>query len=98
MSSRPSAGLLIGLVAALLAVPAVAADPAPSKKSASDPNERICENITLTGSRLAVKKICATRSQWNERLRLDREAIDQAQRSANGPCNTINTRSGAPTC
>lgn len=88
---------VIGSLGALLAMPAAAADLIPAPKS-GDPNERICEKITLTGSRLAVKKICATRAQWAERLRLDREAVDQAQRAANAPCSTTNTRTGAPTC
>jgi hypothetical protein len=89
--------LLMGSIAALLVLPAAAANSAPTAKG-TDPNERICENITLTGSRLATKRICATRAQWAERLRLDREAIDQAQRAANPPCATVNTHSGAPTC
>lgn len=46
-------------------------------------NERVCENITLTGSRLATKRYCGTRAEWEERKRLDREVIDAAQRS---PC------------
>lgn len=89
--------LFIGSISALLAMPAAAANRVDTAVG-GDPNERICEKITLTGSRLAVKKICATRAQWAERLRLDREAIDQAQRAANPPCTTTNTHTGAPTC
>jgi hypothetical protein len=66
--------------------------------SAKDPNERICEKETIVGSRLATRRVCATRAEWEEKRRLDREAVDQAQRSANGPCQTVNTHSGAPAC
>lgn len=68
------------------------------KKRAVDLNEKVCEEIVYTGSRLGVKRVCGTRAEWEERRRLDKEAIDRAQMSPNGPCNTINTHSGAPSC
>lgn len=67
-------------------------------KPAADPNERICEKQTVVGSRLAVRRVCATRAEWAEKRRLDREAIDKTQLSPNGPCQTVNTHSGAPGC
>jgi hypothetical protein len=90
--TRLSAAVLIALGSA------VQAGPAPSAKDQGDPNERVCEKIGTIGSRLATKKVCATRAEWDEKRRLDREAVDQAQRAANGPCQTINTHSGAPSC
>ena len=63
-----------------------------------DPNEKVCENITAIGSRLSKKRVCATRAEWAEKRKLDREAIDQAQRAANGPCQTTNTHTGAAAC
>jgi hypothetical protein len=69
----------------------------PSSKK-GDPNEVVCEKITAIGTRLATKRVCATRAEWAEKRKLDREAVDQAQRSANGPCQTVNTHSGAPAC
>jgi len=61
-----------------------------------DPNERICEKITLVGSRLATKKFCGTRAEWAERKRQDREALEAAQRS---PCMlTHNSGNGKPAC
>ena len=66
--------------------------------SAKDPNERICEKQTVVGSRLATRRVCATRAEWEEKRRLDKEAIDRAQMSPNGPCQTVNTHSGAPSC
>lgn len=61
-----------------------------------DPNERICENITPIGSRLATKRFCGTRAEWADRRRQDREAIENAQRS---PCVlTHNGGTGHPSC
>ena len=66
---------------------AVAADPAqPSIQNARprlDPNQRICEDITQVGSRLATKRICATRSEWETQKRADKNMVDDIQRS---PC------------
>ena len=46
-------------------------------------NEKVCETVTVTGSRLGKKRFCATRAEWEERRRLDREEVEKAQRS---PC------------
>lgn len=65
--------------------------------SSGDRDEKICESIPATGSRLAKKRICATRAEWQERKRLDREAVDQAQRLIGGPCQiTPASRNGGP--
>jgi len=63
-----------------------------------DPNQRICEDVTQVGSRIATKRICATRAEWADKRKQDKEVVDDAQRSANVGCNTINTHSGAPSC
>lgn len=68
------------------------------QKIAKDPNERVCEDITAVGSRLAVRRVCGTRAEWAEKRKLDREAIDDAQRRAADPCNAILTHSGPPAC
>ena len=66
------------------------------QKPAADPNEKICEDIVQTGSRLATKRICATRSEWEEKKRQDRDAVDKAQL---GPCMTTHTSaSGKASC
>lgn len=67
-------------------------------KPPEDPNERICEKQTVVGSRLAVRRVCATRAEWEEKRKLDRETIDWAQMSPNSGCQTVNTHTGAPTC
>jgi hypothetical protein len=72
--------------------------PSSSKRPALDPNQKVCETVTEIGSRLAAKKICATRAEWAEKRKQDRETVDDAQRSAHVGCNTVNTHSGTPTC
>jgi hypothetical protein len=96
MTPRPIGTLIALFAAGLLAVPAVAEQP-PSKK-VRDPNQRVCEDIHMIGSRLAVKRICATRAEWAEARRQDRDAVDKAQMGLHGPCNTINSHTGAPSC
>lgn len=67
-------------------------------KPAKDPNEKVCENQPVIGSRLATHRVCATRAEWVEKRRLDRDAVDSAQRSPNTGCQTINTYVPAPAC
>ena len=81
MGARPVAALATVVAFACLAPAATAADPK-SRKS-YDPNEVVCEKITVLGSRLAVKRVCATRAEWAERRREDRDNLDRSQRS---PC------------
>ena len=50
-----------------------------SANKAVDPNQMICEKEQETGSRLASKRVCMTRSQWAEQRRLDRQDVDRAQ-------------------
>jgi hypothetical protein len=89
------------MAASALASPAVAqtaagAQTAPNYSS-GDRNEKICESIAAIGSRLAKKRVCATRAEWEEKKRLDREAVDQAQRLLPGPCQiTPASRNGGP--
>jgi hypothetical protein len=57
-----------------------AASQQPKGKRALDPNEKVCEKITVLGSRLATKKVCATRAEWADYRQQDREAVEKAQR------------------
>jgi hypothetical protein len=52
----------------------------PAKKTALDPNERVCRDIPLTGSRMVTRRFCATRAEWEEREREDKDAIQLMQR------------------
>lgn len=83
------------LIASLVSVATAAqaqAQPAQASSSGYDPNERICESIPVIGSRLAKKKVCATRAEWAEKRRLDRQAVEQAQKQVGGPCTTVGNR------
>ena len=66
------------------------ADKASAKKPAPDPNERICEDIVQTGTRMGPKRFCGTRAEWEERKREDREAIERAQQPMQ--CSVMGTR------
>jgi hypothetical protein len=98
MVPRLNKVLTIGTASILLAAPSYAQQPSSSNRVSADPNERICEDIIAVGSRLATKRICATRAEWEAQKKADRDVIEDAQRHANDPCNTINTHSGGIAC
>ena len=86
--------LVVGIYAFGLAAAASAQTPAqaPATPTAEKAqvdylNEKICRTEELTGSRLAKKKICKTRSQWADEQLQDRQAIErvQTQRSMKTP-------------
>lgn len=59
----------------------------------ADPNQKICQDITAVGSRLATKRICATRAKWAAKKKDDRETVDAIQRNpcildTNGQCGS----------
>ena len=72
-------GLIAAFGTGLLVSAANAQQPPSSKRPAADPNEKVCEDIIPVGSRLATKRICATRQQWEDQKRLDRETTEKAQ-------------------
>jgi hypothetical protein len=73
------AKLSFTLIAALSIGSAAPAEQ-PKEKKAFDPNEKVCETIKPLGSRLATKRICATRAEWAEQRKQDREETEKAQR------------------
>lgn len=76
----PFSFALASLIGLALTLPAAAQDAAPSHgKKARDPNEVICEKQEVLGSRLATRKICMTRSQWDEQRHSDRELLEKSQ-------------------
>lgn len=86
--------LVIGISALGLATAASAQAPEPAtstvsaeKAKADYLNERICRTEEMTGSRLAKKKVCKTRSQWADQQLQDRQEIErvQTQRSVKTP-------------
>lgn len=89
---------LLALAVALTIPAAPSPAQAPPSSPTADPNEKVCENLTAIGSRLAKKRVCATRAEWEERRRLDREAVESAQKMIGGPCQTTpSARNGGPT-
>ncbi|MFL6727028.1 MAG: hypothetical protein ACJ8FS_11025 [Sphingomicrobium sp.] len=95
--------LKIAASAALLMSGPLSAEPASdtSRQAASkagSPNERVCEDVVVTGSRIASRRFCGTRAEWVDRQRQDRDTIEKAQRSANVGCAVINTHTGTPGC
>jgi hypothetical protein len=96
---RLSSAAVIGcLLLGMQAVSASAKTDSRSEKIAADPNERVCEDIKVIGSRLAVRRVCATRAEWTEKRKLDREVLDDVQRHAADPCNSILTHTGPAMC
>jgi hypothetical protein len=87
-------GLVIAV--AVAAAAQLAAEPT-AKPKKGDPDEVVCEKITAIGSRVATKRVCATRAEWAEKRKLDKEATEQAQRMGNAPCQTTGSFSGSGT-
>jgi hypothetical protein len=66
------------------------------KAQSADPNAKVCETVSQVGSRLSKKKVCATRAEWAEMKRQDREVIDQAQRASQIGCSIAPALSNGP--
>ena len=52
---------IVGLAAVSL-TPAYAQQNPSQQRPAADPNERFCEDLVQTGSRIAAKRFCGTRA------------------------------------
>ena len=86
----------IALMSLVSIAPAYAQDSPSQQRPPADPNERICEDVVQTGSRLATRRFCGTRAQWADKQRQDREAVEKAQMS---PCMITHTSpSGKASC
>jgi hypothetical protein len=74
--------LLLGVSLASMAG-AQAPQPQPSATAQPaarpDVSEVICERQSVIGSRLAHRKVCMTRSQWDDARRQDRQATEKVQ-------------------
>jgi hypothetical protein len=73
---------LSAICALSFSTPAFAQQTPSQQKPAADPNERVCEDIVQTGSRIATKRFCGTRAEWEEKKKQDREAVEKAQLSS----------------
>lgn len=87
---------VVGLLSAALVGPSAAVAQTGSKAQALDPNSKVCETVSQVGSRLSKKKICATRAEWAEMKRHDREVIDQVQRAAQIGCSIAPALTNGP--
>ena len=58
----------------------------------TDPNEKICESVTQMGSRIAKKRVCATRAEWAQRRLQDRQDAEYIQRGiTTATCTAVKT-------
>jgi hypothetical protein len=48
-------------------------------KNGVDPTETLCEKVEQIGTRLKSDRVCMTRAQWAEQIRLNRLEVDQVQ-------------------
>ena len=70
--------LFIAIAAAGTA--AVSQSPTTTKRGPSnDPNEVVCVKEAEIGSRLAQRRVCRTRAEWEEHHRQLRMAVEKAQ-------------------
>jgi hypothetical protein len=89
--------IIIGLAGLAFAGPATAGDT--RRQPTKDPNEKVCEDIGTVGSRLKVTRVCATRAEWVERRKQDRQDIERVQSMGGSRCVQIkNAASTAPVC
>lgn len=93
--------ICVAISTVVLCAPAVSAAqtaaPAPAQQPPqADPKERICETVTVIGSRLGKKRVCASRAEWQEMRLRDRQEVEKIQMS---PCvRQTNSSSGKPSC
>lgn len=86
------------LAVAVPTVPLHADTASQAKRVSADPNERVCEDVIQTGSRLGKKRFCGTRAEWEAKKKADRDVVEDAQRHANDPCSAILTHTGPAAC
>jgi hypothetical protein len=93
-------GLSLACAVSIASVPG-AASAADTPRPPQDPNEKVCETVTSIGSRLATKRVCATRAEWAEKRKQERDFASDIQRGIGGNrCaeGTGDARKGVPSC
>ena len=89
-----AASLLLSTQAFAFQAPSSSAPPKAADEAYM--KERVCETVTVTGSRLGKKKFCATRAEWADQKLQDRQVIEKIQMS---PCvPTTSGATGRPSC
>lgn len=51
-----------------------------------DPNEKVCETLSQAGSRLSKKKVCATRAEWADMRKDQKDTVEMMQRQGTIAC------------
>ena len=74
-----AAAISLGTAAPVLAQVAAPSKPVTKDKPSDDLNEVVCERQESTGSRIASKRVCMTRSQWADRRLQDRQELERVQ-------------------
>lgn len=92
---RNGIGAFLILAAALIPAPTATFSASADPPRFGDPNERICQDIIVTGSRLAKKRFCGTRAEWEEKRMQDRNLIEEIQRS---PCQITKSGGNQSSC
>lgn len=66
--------------AVLVATAAVAQSPTTSRVDPNgDPNQVVCVNERVTGSRVATQRVCRTRREWDEHKGEMRKTLEKVQ-------------------
>ena len=90
--------MFVYVVALAMIATAPAETVAAPAANAAQPNEKVCENMVQIGSRLANRRVCATRAEWAERRLQERQEAEKIQRSTTGStCAAVRTN-GSSTC
>ena len=74
---------VVALIAIAAAGSAHSAQPVASEtvRPRADPNQKICQDLVAIGSRIAKKRFCATRAEWEAKKKDDRDTVDSIQRN-----------------
>ncbi|RJF93175.1 hypothetical protein [Sphingomonas cavernae] len=72
-------GCHLAVVIALVGSPPTGVAAETDARPKSDPGEIICRSEPVLGSRLAKRRYCLTRAQWDERRASDRQIIEKSQ-------------------
>lgn len=69
------------LMGAVLAATAAAAAPAPTQRTGldNDPDQIVCVNEHITGSRVSQRRVCRTRREWEEHKAETRTVVNEVQ-------------------
>jgi len=60
------------------------AQPQPQAAQQKAPEKKICKSETITGSRMGVKKVCATKEQWEARSEEYQDLADHRMSAPQG--------------